>query len=69
MIDYLKKYEVGFMIGTQSSSNIPVRLWNEPPQILTFKEEPEKMVIFGNFVLLKVDLSSAVVIQQKNDNR
>jgi len=69
LIDYLKKYGVGFMINTHSTSNIRVRLWNEPSQILTFKEEPEKMVIFGKFVLLKVDLSSAVVIQQENDSR
>ena len=65
LIDYLRKYDVGYMISTgyhgEPHIKISVRLWTEAAHSLSFTEEPERLARFGNFVLLKVDLSSAVV--------
>jgi len=71
LIDYLEKYNVGYMIQTgysrryrrngESRVEISVRLWDEPNHSLSFTVEPEQLARFGGYVLLEVDLSSVVV--------
>lgn len=64
LVEYLRKYSVEYVIWDeyQGEPNIvvPVRLWSEPYQFLSFSEEPQRVIRFGKFVLLYVDLSTAV---------
>ena len=65
LVEYLRKYGVEYVIWDNYQGEprigIPIRLWNEPPHLLSFSEEPQRVVRFGKFVLLDVDLSTAVL--------
>lgn len=66
LLEYLKKYKVEYIVWTEFKGErlikIPVPLWrNNKTVTLTFSKDPERVVRFGQYLLLKADTSSIVV--------
>ncbi len=63
--EYLRKYKVDYILWDEfigeEPIRIPIPLWDNDSQILTFSKKPEQIIRFGRFVLLKPAVSSVII--------